>query len=191
MQWPFRRAQYEAHSGSDSYKYIDYLFRKSAKLLIISPYIDEYYARKLRKLSNKKKVYIISSSVDKNAKAILLGKHIDKGLFVLSSATWLIAVLLMVLDLELASLSLATISLVLSVWLAIKFVSSGKSRVIFKAPRKFVHIKLYVGDSLAIQGSANLTYKGMHSNVEHVEIIRDKVAVGRMADEFWKIWDNY
>jgi len=53
---------------------------------------------------------------------------------------------------------------------------------------KFVHEKLYIGSDMAIVGSANLTFNGMHRNVEHIDIIRSKDQIDRLKTHFESLW---
>ena len=64
------------------------------------------------------------------------------------------------------------------------------SRIEFRKPKGFVHSKFYIGENGAIQGSANLTYNGMHKNVENISIIRDQEGIEKLRKEFYKLWDS-
>jgi phosphatidylserine/phosphatidylglycerophosphate/cardiolipin synthase-like enzyme len=55
----------------------------------------------------------------------------------------------------------------------------------------FVHEKLYISDSMAIIGSANLTYNGTHKNIEHIEIIRDRGEIDELKRHFNSMWGKY
>lgn len=191
MQWPFHTYNYKTYSGRDSYKYISRLLKGSSKVYIISPYIDLYYAKVLKRLSANKKIYIISSSMDDEAKKILTKRHLISPLFYSAVLLLLLAALLALLGNVEIAFAFTTFAFVLSVGTAIAFKFSKPKNIMLKVPGDFVHAKLYIGGSMAIQGSANLTYKGMHSNVEHIEVVYDKQAVKRLAEEFWRIWSKY
>ena len=62
------------------------------------------------------------------------------------------------------------------------------SKVELRKPKGFVHAKFYIGDNEAIQGSANLTYNGMHKNLENISIIRNERDIEKLRKEFYKIW---
>lgn len=56
----------------------------------------------------------------------------------------------------------------------------------------FVHAKIYIADNeLAVQGSANLTYSGLHSNVESLSIAETKEEVQQIEMEFRRIWMEF
>ena len=55
----------------------------------------------------------------------------------------------------------------------------------------FVHEKLYISDTVAIVGSANLTYAGMHKNVEHIQMVDDKNEITELKEHFNSLWSKY
>jgi phosphatidylserine/phosphatidylglycerophosphate/cardiolipin synthase-like enzyme len=56
-------------------------------------------------------------------------------------------------------------------------------------PREFVHVKLYIVDRrTAITGSANLTFSGMNSNVERVEVKESAEEVAQEIVAFEELW---
>ena len=56
-------------------------------------------------------------------------------------------------------------------------------------PREFVHVKLYIIDGrTAIAGSANLTFSGMNSNVERIEVKESAVEVAQEIVAFEELW---
>jgi phosphatidylserine/phosphatidylglycerophosphate/cardiolipin synthase-like enzyme len=63
-----------------------------------------------------------------------------------------------------------------------------KKRIIIRKPEGFVHAKIYISENEAIHGSANLTYNGTHSNIEHIEIIRDNEKIAKLHSEFERMW---
>ncbi len=56
------------------------------------------------------------------------------------------------------------------------------------AKGKFVHEKVYIGNDIAIVGSANLTYNGMHKNVEHIDVIKDDARIRQLREHFESLW---
>ena len=56
---------------------------------------------------------------------------------------------------------------------------------------KFIHEKLYISDDNAIVGSANLTYAGMHKNIEHIELINEQDKVNQLSEHFDELWSKY
>ncbi|MFP3279232.1 MAG: phospholipase D-like domain-containing protein [Candidatus Micrarchaeota archaeon] len=171
----------------EQYKHVEKLIRRSKNLFIVSPYIDEYYARFLLKHARNKKIYIISSSPEGKAK-----KMLTKGSF--PSLTFLLSVIMFSLYylLWLAGLSYIPILIIGSLFFALFIVrlSTRKPKNIkLKVPKEFIHAKFYVGDAEAITGSANLTYRGMHKNIEHLEISNDPNYIKKLKAEFWRMWN--
>jgi phosphatidylserine/phosphatidylglycerophosphate/cardiolipin synthase-like enzyme len=68
---------------------------------------------------------------------------------------------------------------------------TGNRNISMVMPKRFVHAKMYISENEAISGSANLTYRGMHRNVEMLEIMHDKESVESMSSTFWKMWKEY
>jgi phosphatidylserine/phosphatidylglycerophosphate/cardiolipin synthase-like enzyme len=54
----------------------------------------------------------------------------------------------------------------------------------------FVHEKLYIGNDKAITGSANLTYNGLHKNIEHIEVINSIERIGKLKSHFNDLWSK-
>jgi len=54
----------------------------------------------------------------------------------------------------------------------------------------FVHEKIYIGSDTAITGSANLTYSGMHRNIEHIEITHDPERIAELGRHFNGLWNE-
>ena len=66
---------------------------------------------------------------------------------------------------------------------------SRKSRMHVRVVRgNFVHEKVYISDSMAITGSANLTYSGMHKNTERIAIIDSRKEIGELRRHFEELW---
>lgn len=174
------------YSGQQCYKFAEGLIRRGREILIVSPYIDGYYARFLMENSDGKKIKILSSSMDPEAKRILRRK---KPLGMLS------AVSLLVLSVDYLSLTarLLTIFVIVvsAIILAVALVAFKlkKYEMEVKVPRGFVHAKMYISENEAIHGSANLTYSGMHKNVEHIEVIREREKIEMLRKEFYRLWD--
>lgn len=175
------------HNGRDCYKYTEKLLRNSRELFIVSPYIDEYYAHFLKKVGKGKRIKIISSSIEKRAEKIL-SKRKPLGLLlsfliVVVGSDYLINLFGLLSNAEIAvSAGLVLISMLL--FMRIKYDIS------IKKPKDFVHAKMYISDHSAIHGSANLTYNGMHTNVEHIEIVENKENIEKLKDEFFKMWKS-
>lgn len=175
------------HTGSDCHRYVDRLIRSSKELMIVSPYVDQYYADILRRSSGGKKVLLISSSIDwRAAKELGRRRHI----FIFAALSILLA-MLDISELYVNSLTFANLfATVFLIGVLALFLLRGGGNVQLRKPLKFVHMKLYISESQAIQGSANLTYNGMHRNVEHIEIISDPSVINALRKEFMELWKN-
>ena len=172
------------YCGIDTHKYINELLNSTGDILIVSPYIDSYYAKMLSDSGSGRKIYIIASSIEQEASR-LLG----------SRKSPFMAVGYLLLSLLLISLSilsgLGRILIIISLIPATvglgKYLSRKQS-VVLKVPKQFVHAKIYISNRMAITGSANLTYKGTHRNLEQISLIYDKGEISRLRDQFWILW---
>ncbi|MEM0142603.1 MAG: phospholipase D-like domain-containing protein [Candidatus Parvarchaeum sp.] len=175
-------AQY--YSGSNSYIYVEKLIKDSKELLIVSPYIDEHYAHFLISNSRGKKIKVISSSLDKKAERILT-QGITVRYLIFGLIFFAIANMFEYLMFGINEVFIIGTSLFLIIFLVI---FPKGSKVEFRKPKGFVHAKFYIGDNEVIQGSANLTYNGMHKNVENISIIHDEKDIEKLRKEFYKLW---
>ncbi|MGA3020527.1 MAG: phospholipase D-like domain-containing protein [Candidatus Micrarchaeales archaeon] len=184
----FRLFQRENFSyyGQDSHKHIDKLLRNEKNILIISPYIDDYYANHIVRNSRGKSVHIISSSIKQSAAKRLTENRV-RGM---AMFTFLIITINLVLfSLGIFALYFAIASLAVVSFLII-FSRFPKRRIYLKIPKEFVHAKMYVGDRTAIEGSANLTYSGMHKNIERINVTHDIRKISESKREFWRLWNS-
>jgi phosphatidylserine/phosphatidylglycerophosphate/cardiolipin synthase-like enzyme len=56
---------------------------------------------------------------------------------------------------------------------------------------RFIHEKMYLSDDGAITGSANLTFSGMHRNIEHIDMVNDREKVRGLLGHFEELWSRY
>lgn len=178
------------HYGSDTYKYINQMIRSSRHMQIVSPYIDEYYADFMLRNSGRTEFYVISSSLDEGARKMMSGKDSR----VVFAAYALIFALLFCFEIAVGIRGyLLAAPLVLFLFFSSRhaYVAGRKRRIHLKIPKRFVHVKMYISEDQAISGSANLTYKGTHSNIEHINIVRDRDEIRRLRDQFWEMWRKY
>jgi phosphatidylserine/phosphatidylglycerophosphate/cardiolipin synthase-like enzyme len=176
--------------GSDTHKYINRMIESSRKMYIVSPYIDAYYADFVARRSPSTEFYIISSAMEDDAR-----KKLSQGVSRLALLPWiaLSCVLAYIeMDLGISGYPLA-LSLLPLLWGMDRYLSRSRSvkGVHLKIPGRFVHAKMYISDEQAISGSVNLTYKGTHSNVEHIEISKDPEEIVILQDQFWDLWKRY
>ncbi len=174
-------------SGSSSYRHVEPFIRNGRDICIVSPYIDPYYAGFLARISRGRRIRIISSSIGKEA-AALLGKRLSVGRF---AAFLLIAVaeLYVGIALSVYTYSLAAVLITLSAGYILSNVRNRGIELLI--PKEFIHAKMYITEKGAITGSANLTYRGMHKNVEMIEITDDEEEIKGMRDTFYKMWREY
>ncbi len=187
----------DSYSGTQSYSFVEKLIRNSKSVSIISPYIDEYYLNFLVASSRNRKISVISSSMDKR-----LADKVKKPMSVLN--VMLPAAAVMAFDLFLFRIgiifayllyallgSAVIIAALVLIYAANRHAATCVSKnLTLKIPKQFVHAKMYIGDGVAIEGSANLTYAGMHRNVEHIRITRNQQEIAKLRHQFDSIWNS-
>ncbi|MDE1768209.1 MAG: hypothetical protein KGH64_06490 [Candidatus Micrarchaeota archaeon] len=176
--------------GSDTYKHINQMIKRSVQMNIVSPYIDAYYAKIIRKNAPRVEFNIITSSIDKDAKRILT----SRGSVPLLLVGLLLSVMLLYVEFTLGVhgylIGISAVPLVFGFY-RYRSKNSSVRRIHLKVPKQFVHAKMYVSNDQAILGSVNLTYKGTHRNVEHIDIIRNGDEVYKIREQFWDMWRRY
>ncbi len=180
----FKR-QAESYSGSESYRYVEKLLESEKNILIVSPYIDNYYAKYLVAHAGGKRMYVISSAIQQKAEKILRG-----GGFREMAAAALSAIFLILIAASFFVLYLVFIAIPLGAiifWFRLQ--SERRANVHLKIPKRFVHAKMYIGDGCAVEGSANLTFSGMHRNIESIRMVSDAGEISEMKGQFWKMWN--
>jgi phosphatidylserine/phosphatidylglycerophosphate/cardiolipin synthase-like enzyme len=187
--FPRPRSSYEKHHyGNDSYRIIDRVVNSAGTIYLVSPYLDIHYAKMMTK-NRRAKFYVISSSIGNDAYRLMARKrYISKRRIacgtLLSIASYAALQVFYHLPGTFAitlPIAIAAISLMLSV---------SKSNITIKKPKKFIHSKFYVCDSLAIEGSANLTYSGTHRNIEQISYTGDAKRINALREEFEKLWTD-
>ncbi len=184
---PFGRKE-RYYNGNDAYKYIERLLKNGKNIYIVSPYIDKYYASRIKAYSSRRRFHIISSSGEKEAMDML-----RKGRSPIDLAMALMAVFgvdSILYYINAFSSYLVAISVIIVAVALVSFSQSRKKNIFVMKPRGFVHAKMYISEKMAIEGSANLTYKGTHSNIEHILVTEDQKKIGELRREFWKMWDS-
>lgn len=179
-----------SYYGRSSFKYVEPLLNDEKEILIVSPYIDTYYANYLRSHARGKRILVISSAIGKDDAKKLISRR----------RAWLKALffLLVLSSIGLVLVSAGTTSLVFLAMTALIFPLflveqlrlKEEHNISLKIPKSFVHAKLYVGKNAAVEGSANLTFAGMHKNVEHVSVTRDPQEISELRKQFWRIWNE-
>jgi phosphatidylserine/phosphatidylglycerophosphate/cardiolipin synthase-like enzyme len=175
-----------SYYGSSSYVHVDKLIKSERNLLIISPYIDDYYARFLLRHSRGKRIYVLSSSIAQTAAKKLNSSSVPGAI----ALVWISAsanLIVLYLGKFSSIFAVASISVAIVYFIASLF---SRRNIRLKTPREFVHAKLYVGDSAAIEGSANLTFSGMHKNIEHISVTRNERKIAELKEQFWKLWNS-
>jgi phosphatidylserine/phosphatidylglycerophosphate/cardiolipin synthase-like enzyme len=174
------------YSGSETYKYLERLLERSGDILLISPYIDTYYAEMVSGLSRNKHFYIISSSAEVNALNILKRKRSKLPLALYAMLSIAIALLMLYIRVFGPVLSISFVPFIVGL---IKYYKT-KQNIFLKIPKQFVHAKSYIADGMAITGSANLTYKGTHKNIEQISVTYNGSEICLLRKQFWSMWKS-
>ncbi|MGI0141040.1 MAG: phospholipase D-like domain-containing protein [Candidatus Micrarchaeales archaeon] len=176
-----------SYSGRDTYRYVERVILKGRKILIVSPYIDQYYANFILRNLRGRSFNIVSSSMDKRAQKLLTKGKFPTDLLISSAILSIADAMLYYLEYSLYGLYL-TILIVVMIAAVIYLASKKPTSIHLKVPKEFVHAKLYISENIAVHGSVNLTYKGLHKNVEHVEMVDDPDEIAKLERQFWDIW---
>ncbi len=185
----------EHYSGNSSYKYINQLIDNGDReLLVVSPYISNHYTKMLLKVCGRKRIRVITSEISLGYRGSMLKGITNKGLGGYINAILYFAALdAIVVYLKYAYLvSIITLLLLISLLLTMRRREKVSKNIKLKTTgEEFVHEKLYISDSMAIVGSANLTYNGMHKNIEHIEVIKDGKEIAKLKEHFDSLWHRY
>jgi len=185
----------EQYSGDSTYRFVDKLIMAdSRKLLVVSPYIGNSYAKLLISEARRKKVYVVTSQSSLEYENSVLKGIPEIGAMkrYLKPMAYFSVITAFAVYFNLSYFVYPLIAIVL-VFVALTYLTYRKTRSNFllKVSReKFVHEKLYINDREAIVGSANLTFSGMHKNVEHIQMIRDMKKRDALEDHFKKLWSS-
>ncbi len=180
------------YSGSESYREVERLLRESPELSIVTPYIGLGYMKLLASYSRKKPVRLITTHSPPNAPAIdylearpgIVFAKIGLFSVLLAAAAFVLRFQFYVAVFGLAAAALFVVS-------AMNAFGKVHPKVNVRFARNvFVHEKLYIGRDEAIVGSANLTYPGMHKNVEHIECITDPQGIAMLKSHFNGLWSS-
>ncbi len=175
------------YSGSSSYRYVDPVIRgRSRALMVCTPYIDKHYIKILIKESRRKKVLLISSKASEEKLKRLKRSGINKDALFFSA---LYAVFLFAIYPDWIGFYLLFLTPLLLALAAVAWSFKGNMRVKIIKDR-FVHEKLYINDRAGITGSANLTFQGMHVNVEHIDIVSDPDKLKALRKHFLELWES-
>ncbi|MGC8628903.1 MAG: phospholipase D-like domain-containing protein [Candidatus Micrarchaeia archaeon] len=184
----FQRKDNPEHYGSNSYVFVERLIKSSKDIRIISPYIDSYYANFIVRNAKGKNIRIISSAISKDAKKKLskmsFGKFLAFG-FLLVLFNYLAEYFAKPLQFGVA---LATLFAFFAYLLVYFTDLSAKKGIAVKVPKEFVHAKLYIGEAEALEGSANLTFSGMHKNIEQLRLVKSEEEIQALKAEFDRLW---
>ena len=183
-----------AYSGKNSYKLMDdFLLSKGRSLMIISPYISEYYINKLLKESKKSRIYIITSNKNEGVHAKKYYHLPIMGYIKLLASALVVGAVSLFFGYYVLSLLIIQMIILITIPYAIIFVKilfSRDQKMEIRISKAFIHEKIYIAEKSAITGSANLTYSGMHKNIEHIEAITDKKRIAELRAHFNSLWKN-
>jgi phosphatidylserine/phosphatidylglycerophosphate/cardiolipin synthase-like enzyme len=184
-----------SYSGDGCYKYIEPLIKNShGELKIISPFISDGYAKMLINASRKRKVYVITSGStgieDKKTLKELTENRKRYNILPLFYASLAAFVLYSFQEYLYFAAACALIAGIIFVTYTLnkKRLSNLKVKVV---TNKFIHEKMYITRETAITGSANLTFSGMHRNIEHIDVIKDVSKISEMSKHFDYLWSRY
>ncbi len=182
------------YSGSESYRLVEPLLRsKSSLLLVVCPFITAAYARLLVGESARKEVSVITSNSEITAAGLKILRRGRRGSAFLKVAMYLLIleVIFFLLKFYLAELAVLPFIVIFVMIAALAHSAAKKRKVRVRVSEEhFVHEKIYITDSCAITGSANLTYAGLHKNVEHLEVTYDAEKIGELRSHFWELWKS-
>ncbi|HUC39104.1 MAG TPA: phospholipase D-like domain-containing protein [Candidatus Acidoferrum sp.] len=181
--------QEESYSGSASHLLIDRMIGSGEKTLsIICPFISIYYAKILIRQSSRKRIRVITSNSRISEAAVKMMKR-GRGPGHIKLMVYLIMlfVILLVLGIYPFYIAMIPVMAVVAVFPLMK--RQGRSGIEVKvAVESFIHEKIYLSDTYAITGSANLTYSGTHKNIEHIEETHDAEKLKRLSMHFEDLW---
>ncbi|MDE1868484.1 MAG: hypothetical protein KGH60_00760 [Candidatus Micrarchaeota archaeon] len=188
--------QDELYSGDSSYKFVDELIKNKDKTLrIVSPYISNHYTRMLLNMKRRKDIRIITSNISLEYRNSLLKEFLGLGRFKRYMHLIAIFTVAAVFAFWIRFLGIGLLATLFDIITIALFYMAYRRRMEARlrvkiADKKFVHEKLYIGDSAAITGSANLTFNGMHKNIEHIERTNDQRKVSELARHFDELWKS-
>ncbi len=180
----------KGYSGSESYRYVDRLINGSTSTLcIVTPYLGSYYSRMLIAASRKKRIRIIvsKSGDSRQEEAIRMFMGGKRGVNLRFALYSIVGVVLFgYLNLyTIAAIAFLTLLFVILFGMSTRNLKNISVKV---ATGRFIHEKLYIAEEEAIVGSANLTYSGMHKNIEHIDVIKDKNKINELSNHFEQLW---
>jgi phosphatidylserine/phosphatidylglycerophosphate/cardiolipin synthase-like enzyme len=182
----FGKSKKASYSGKDCYKQVEKLLTSGKRLLIISPYIDAYYADFLLHNSEGRDIHVISSSLEGNAKKILNSNRNRRNFQGFSFSFVLLSIGFFLLNLA----QVSELALLVAFIIIVYSFTQKSASIRLRVPKKFVHAKMYISEAMAIHGSANLTYKGLHENIEHIDVVDDIGEVKALEEQFWSLWNS-
>jgi len=184
----------QSYSGHNSYRYVEPVLKeKSDELMVISPYIGDDYARMLVDLGKSKRVRVITSEYSAGVKGYAK-RYSKESLFEHLKPIILMFILIGAAIYLRFYEVLAVLIVILLILLSLTYVKYKRTRhsnFEVRLPyERFVHEKMYISRRSAAVGSANLTFSGMHSNLENVQLTTDREKIDEFRDHFDKLWEQ-
>ncbi len=180
------------YSGDSSYKYVDRLIKEDdSELMIISPYLSGYYVNMLAKAAQKRRIRVITSNNSLGYKNSGLQDFAVKSIrgYIKAIAFFLILDAISIfLNFAYTTIILTAIVLLVVLFACLHYKKANSNLRVKVITDRFVHEKLYISSDTAISGSANLTYNGMHKNIEHIEVTKDESKIKEMRKHFESMW---
>ena len=184
----------KSYSGQSSYRFIDRLLRLDGKvLMVVSPFMDEYYAKILTGIASRKKVKIITTGKGAGGSKVVAALSKGVGTGILVKIFFYFAALFAIvayIGIWYAAEAIAAIGALAFLMMYIRFRNGTRNIEVRVLGGPFVHEKIYICGGEAITGSANLTYSGTHKNVEHIEMTDDPKSVSNLSKHFEELWES-
>ncbi len=180
------------YSGDSSYKYVDRLLKeKDGELLIISPYLSKYYVKMLAGIAQNRRIRVITSNSSLGYRDSNLKNFTISGMsgYIKAIAFFLLLDIISVfLNFAYTTIILTAIVLIVALLAYLRHKRTSSNMIVKVISDRFVHEKLYINGNTAITGSANLTYNGMHKNIEHIEVTKDSAKIKELKSHFESMW---
>lgn len=182
------------YSGDSSYKYVDRLIKeKDGELTIISPYLSKYYVDMLARAAQKRKIRVITSNNSLGYKGSKLQNFAVRGIrgHIKAIAFFLLLdAISLYLNFVYTTIILTFVVFLVAALAYLHHKKANSNMQVKVIKDRFVHEKIYISNNTAISGSANLTYNGMHRNIEHIEVTKDPAKIMKMKNHFESMWKS-
>ena len=182
------------YSGDSSYRYVDRLIKdRDGELMIISPYLSGHYVNMLAKAAQSRKIRVITSNNSmgyRNSKLKNFAVGGTRGYVKAVIFFLILDAISIILNFAYTTAILTFIVLAIAALAYLRYKKTNRNMQVKVITDRFVHEKMYISDNIAISGSANLTYNGMHKNIEHIEVTKDTAKIRELKAHFESMWKS-